>query len=416
MTRLPHGCVFAARCPFAEARCTSEPQAAVEIAAGHVARCFKAAGLRASTWPAFAAAPRGGEGPRPGQGHVVAEGLARTFTIGGTLFGIELTRRFGLPWPRLRRHQVKAVDGVTIEIARGEVLGLVGESGSGKSTLARIVLRLIEPSRGRLTFEGRQVSGLARSELGWFRKAAQIVFQNPDSSLNPRRKVGDAIARAVKVHTSVPPSERRRHVEDLMDRVGLARGFYDRYPHQLSGGEKQRVGIARALATDPSFLVCDEPVSALDVSVQATVLNLLADLRDSLGLSYLFISHDLSVVAHLSDRIGVMYAGRIVEIGPSRAVLEPPYHPYTEVLLAALPRIDVARAPRAGTTPRTETAKRAASGCAFHPRCPRKLGSICETKSPQLEAAGDGHAIACHIPRHVLAAAPSLFPTTEASR
>jgi peptide/nickel transport system ATP-binding protein len=256
------------------------------------------------------------------------------------------------------------------------------------------------------------VNSLTRQRLRAFRKNAQIIFQNPDSSLNPRRRIGDAIARAVKLHTTVLAASRRRHVEDLIDRVGLPRSYYDRYPHQLSGGEKQRVGIARALATEPAFIVCDEPVSALDVSVQATILNLLADLRENLGLSYLFISHDLSVVAHIADRIAVMYKGRLVEVGPTRAVLEPPYHPYTEALLSSIPLLDAGDTHKGRGKLRSieVAAGRAQTGCRFHDRCPRKFGVICETVEPPLVQVDAKHSIACHIPLDDLAAVAPVLP------
>ena len=209
------------------------------------------------------------------------------------------------------------------------------------------------------------------------------MFQTPNSSLNPRRTVGNAVARAVKVHTAISGERQRIHVEKLLDRVGLSRSYYDRYPRPLSGGEKQRVGMARALATEPTLIVCDEPVSALDVSVQATMLNLLSDLRDEFGLSYLFISHDISVVAHIADRIAVMYAGKIVESGSTAAVLEPPYHPYTEALLASIPLPDPGQAVPENTAAKLDVAHaRAETGCPFHTRCARKLGAVCENVTP----------------------------------
>src|SRR5262249_40719433 len=274
----------------------------------------------------------------------------------GALGKVQWTRRFGLPWPKVERLALRAVDGVSFSIPPGDVLGLVGESGSGKSTLARLAVRLIEPDRGVVVFGGTRIDRARGAVLKSFRKAVQIVFQNPDSSLNPRRTVGEAISRAVKLHTPVARRDRRSYVETLMDRVNLPRNYYHRYPHHLSDGEKQRVGIARALSTGPTLLVGDEPVSALDVSVQATVLNLFSDLRDQLGLSYLFISHDLSVVAHIAGRIAVMYAGKIVETGSANAVLEPPYHPYTEVLLAAIPSPDPALAGQPRPVLRSDTA------------------------------------------------------------
>ncbi|HEY9211582.1 MAG TPA: oligopeptide/dipeptide ABC transporter ATP-binding protein, partial [Ancylobacter sp.] len=340
------------------------------------------------------------------------EALTKRYQRGRVGGGLEWTRKFGLPWPQIRTETVHAVDGIALEVGRGEVVGLVGESGSGKSTLGRTVLRLIEPSSGKIMFDGKDVAHAGEDDLSDLRKRAQIVFQNPDSSLNPRRKVGDAISRAVALQTNVPKAARRKHVEDLIDRVGLPRNYYDRYPHQLSGGEKQRIGIARALATDPDFIVCDEPVSALDVSVQATVLNLLDQLRDDLKLSYLFISHDLSVVAYIADRIAVMYSGRICEVGPADAVLQPPYHPYTEALLSAVPLPTPGAEKRERVRLRGDRAPSGTerSGCPFHTRCPRTLGTICETTEPPVIEPRAGHRIACHLPLDDLMRVPSALP------
>lgn len=233
-----------------------------------------------------------------------------------------------------------------------------------------------------------------------FRSKAQIIFQNPDSSLNPHRTIGAAIERALYLHSRVPRKERRVRVEALLDQVGLPTGFVDRYPHQISGGEKQRVGIARALATSPSFVLCDEPTSALDVSVQATVLNVLAELREQKGLSYLFISHDLSVVAHISDRIAVLYSGRIVETGAVADLLQPPYHPYTEALLSAIPDPDPFHKKSSRVTLPTDVHASSGEslGCPFSSRCPRKIGQICDVEQPPEQELAHGHIIACHIP------------------
>jgi peptide/nickel transport system ATP-binding protein len=412
LTILPTGCAFAPRCPFVEAKC-HEPQPLIAVANGRAARCWKAEALRQTAWPLPEKRGAGAERKEAKQGELAVRDLSKIVNLGRAA-GIGWTRRFGLPWPTIDRLKLRAVDGVSFSIAPGDVLGLVGESGSGKSTLARLAIRLIEADRGEIFFNKKRIDGVYGGALKSFRKAVQIVFQNPDSSLNPRRTVGDAISRAVKLHTPVPRARRRAHVEALMDRVGLPRNYYGRYPHQLSGGEKQRIGIARALATEPSVLVCDEPVSALDVSVQATVLNLFSDLRDQFGLSYLFISHDLSVVSHIADRIAVMYAGKIVELGSAAAVLEPPYHPYTEALLAAIPSPDPASARRPHTVLKSDTAARAETGCPFHPRCPRKLGSICETVIPPIVEVAAGHSIVCHIPLAELAKVGSVLPSRVA--
>ena len=285
-------------------------------------------------------------------------------------------------------------------IAAGETLGLVGESGCGKSTLGRAVVRLIDPSRGTIVFAGQDVGAVERRRLRAFRGHAQIVFQNPVSSLNPRKTVGATIGRAFANFSTVRGMAARTRVAELLEQVGLSASYAERYPHQLSGGERQRVGIARALAPGPQFIACDEPVSALDVSVQATVLNLLADLRDRLGLAYLFISHDLAVVAHIADRIAVMYGGVICEEGPTDAVLAPPYHPYTEVLLSAIPSADPAQRQRTRIRLRTDAGAitRAKRGCCFAHRCPHKLGDVCDVTTPPTIEPAPGHRIACHLP------------------
>jgi peptide/nickel transport system ATP-binding protein len=400
LTALPVGCIFQPRCPFAEDKC-AEPQALVAISSAQLARCWKADVSANAPWPSVttSAEVAGGSGEREGGEFFAVHDVAKTYVLTSSRSGFEWKKRFGIPWPRFKRVTIPAVDGVSYTLNSGEVLGLVGESGSGKSTLGRLSIKLIEPTEGQILFNGDDITKLRGSRLTAFRRAAQIAFQNPDSSLNPRRTVGEAVARAVKLHNEIPASRRRAHVEALMERVGLPRNYYDRYPHQLSGGEKQRIGIARALATNPVLVVCDEPVSALDVSVQATVLNVLSDLRDQLGLSYLFISHDISVVAHMADRIAVMFAGKIVESGSATDVLEPPYHPYTEALLAAIPLPDPGLAGRSRPLIKTDVAAaRARTGCPFHLRCPRKLGVICETIPPPLVKAAPGHNIVCHIP------------------
>jgi peptide/nickel transport system ATP-binding protein len=242
--------------------------------------------------------------------------------------------------PVARSTQIRPVDDISIEVAAGEVLGLVGESGSGKTTLGRSILRLVEPDSGTIRIAGEMVSGKPQRALEAMRRTAQIVFQNPDSSLNPRKTIGELLARPIERFGLAPSGDIPVRVRQLLDLVRLPAHYVDRYAHQMSGGEKQRVGIARALATEPRFIVCDEPVSALDVSVQAAIVNLLADLRDRLGVAYLFISHDISVVAHLADRVAVMHHGKMVEIGPADEVMNAPKHPYTIKLLSVVPRVD----------------------------------------------------------------------------
>ena len=273
-----------------------------------------------------------------------------------------------------RQQNVKAVDGVSFEINEGETLGLVGESGCGKSSIGRSILRLREPTAGSVYFKGQDITTLSDSELRDLRKEMQIIFQNPQSSLNPRLTVNDIIGEALDIHGIESGVSRDARIKELLDRVGLNASHANRYPHEFSGGQLQRIGIARALAVDPDFIVCDEPVSALDVSVQAQILNLLEDLQDDLGIAYLFIAHDLSVVEHIADEIAVMYLGKIAEIGSPEELFAPPQHPYTEALLSAIPEPDPLwegdRILLEGSVPSPIDPP---SGCKFHTRCPRVI-------------------------------------------
>ncbi|HET9986040.1 MAG TPA: oligopeptide/dipeptide ABC transporter ATP-binding protein [Longimicrobiales bacterium] len=293
--------------------------------------------------------------------------------------------------------QVKAVDGVSFWVGRGETLGLVGESGSGKTTTGRTLLRLTEPTDGTARFEGQNVFALGGAELRKLRRRAQIVFQDPYGSLNPRMTVGETLREVLKVHDLARGGAASARVRELLETVGLRREAEARYPHEFSGGQRQRIGIARALSVEPDFIVCDEPVSALDVSVQAQVLNLLEDLQERLGLAYLFIAHDLSVVEHVSDRIAVMYLGRIVELGDARAVVATPRHPYTKALLSAVPALDPA-ARRGRIVLRGDIPSPAAppSGCPFHPRCPHPLKDAdCARVVPPLAEKAPAQFAAC---------------------
>ncbi len=313
-------------------------------------------------------------------------------------FPVGRRRLFGGPPPQLR-----AVDGVSLEVRRGETLGLVGETGCGKSTLARCMTRLYDLTGGTVTFDGTDVSTLSRGELRPLRREMQVMFQDPYGSLNPRRRVGSIIGDPFAIHGIAEGEERKRKVQDLMELVGLNPEHYNRFPAEFSGGQRQRIGIARALALRPKLVVCDEPVSALDVSIQAQVINLLAELQEQLDLTYVFISHDLSVVRHVSDRIAVMYLGKIVEIADVDDLHEHTRHPYTQALLSAVPAADpdaVAARERIVLVGDLPSPAAPPSGCRFHPRCP-KAQERCTTEDPELvPRIGDAasHQVACHFP------------------
>ncbi len=311
----------------------------------------------------------------------------------------DLKKHFPVP----HKQVVRAVDGVSFTINRGETLGLVGESGCGKTTVGRCILRLIEPTSGEIRFDGRELLKLDRGEMRALRRRMQIIFQDPYASLNPRMKVGSIIGEPLEIHRVGARRERKDHVAELLRVVGLDPDYANRYPHQFSGGQRQRIGIARALALNPDFIVADEPVSALDVSVQAQVVNLMQDLQERFGLTYLFISHGLAVVKHISTRVGVMYLGKLVELAPAQEIYANPLHPYTQALLRAIPIPDPDAKRKAaqrlgGDVPNPISPP---TGCRFHTRCPYAV-ERCGSEEPELVEVSPGHFVSCFLHEQVV--------------
>ena len=378
-TQLPKGCVFAPRCRYVQDSCL-ETRPSLEAFQTKQVRCFYAEAI-----------VKGEIKPQDESKKEVAQGDSNDKIM------LELANL--KKYYPFRNQQVKAVDGIDFEIKAGETFALVGESGCGKSTLGRCVVGLLEPTAGKLDFQGEDISKAAAQRTEDARKAMQIVFQNPEATLNPQHKVGRILGRAVEFFGLKNADKRKEKVARLLTTVKLDESYAKRFPVQLSGGEKQRIAIARAFAGDPSLIVCDEAVSALDVSVQAAVLNLLVDLKRDQQCAYLFVSHDLAVVRYISDRVGVMYLGQMMEIGSSEQLFEVPSHPYTEALLSAVQTPDLEQESDSirleGSVPSPLNPPK---GCPFHNRCPRKIGDVCETTAPPYQEAAEGHSIKCHIP------------------
>lgn len=385
---VPDGCIFANRCDFATKECRSGKIAleTVQSKPLHESRCLHVEQVIQNP---VLPDERVRSEENGGEPILEAEGVKKHFGE-SSIFD----RVFG------EKPSVKAVDGVDFDIRESETVGLVGESGCGKSTLGRLLINLLQPTSGTIKYRGKPLDELSGSELAEYRAETQIVFQDPDSSLNPRKKVRNIIGRPLKLSTDLKSAERDERVKELLEQVNLSADMASKYPYELSGGEKQRIAIARAFAAQPSLIILDEPVSSLDVSEQANILNLLDNLRDKYGTSYLFISHDLSLVNAVSDRIGVMYLGKIIEVGTRKEIFDLPHHPYTRALVSSAPTIDPdtesAEIYLEGDVPSARTPP---IGCNFQTRCPQKIGKVCENSEPELETVSgqDTHKISCHL-------------------
>jgi peptide/nickel transport system ATP-binding protein len=394
-------CQFATRCPMAEDRCHRDHPALAETRSRQLARCFFWQRVPAPDVDAVPDRVRPDAVARPGRPPLLeARGLTHVYGHQRPVFQAWFGGR-----------PVRALDDVSLQVGAGEAVAVVGESGSGKTTLGRCLVGLLHPTAGEIRLQGRTLPASPGRWTRSVRRHVQMVFQNPDLTLNPRRTVLDAVARPLELFRVTNRASRRQRATEMLRAVKLGERYLDLLPHQLSGGERQRVAIARAFAPGPEIVVCDEPTSALDVSVQAAILNLLVGLQQERGVSYAFISHDLSVIRHLADRVTVIYQGTVVEEGRTEDVFTPPYHPYTEVLLSAVPSIDAGGERRRAPVPGADGNEGYPSvGCPFHPRCPRKIGAICEEQRPPLVADAGNHQIACHIPRSELLRAQANPP------
>ena len=392
LSNLPSGCIFAPRCDHAVEACKTTVPPAEQVGADEedAVRC-----LRWRDLPEFRFSRHVREDIK---GHL-EDRAAELLEVQKLKCFYPVRRRMTEVMTGIRQKFVHAVDGIDIDLERGRTLAIVGESGCGKTTLGRTVVGLQNATDGELNFEGNRLAGLARDRGPDLRRRVQIIFQNPDATLNPQKSVGEAIRRPLQLFDLVPESRQKERVHELLRSVNLEESYAKRYPHELSGGQKQRVAIARAFAAEPELIVCDEPLSALDVSVQASILNLLVDLQKRSNTAYMFISHDLSVVRYLSDLVAVMYMGQLAELGTPEEVFVPPYHPYTEALLSAIslpdPAIEQEHVRLEGPVPSPVDPGR---GCRFASRCPRKLGAVCDTKDPPLQEFSPTHRLYCHIP------------------